>query len=460
MRRIVRLLSIALLLAACDDPAGVRAPRITGLAVDSADHPLVRTAAVVLDAPGQLLLAYAAEGTPTLVLETDSAALEHRVVLPRLRASRDYVLHAEVVGGVERRSAAFSTAALPADVAALRFEETGQATHPVSAVEVVLGAFRGLVLVEDGEVVWYRPTTGSLFGSTRRANGDFVLLDPSLGLIQVALDGRIVHRLPQPDSAPAAPYGRIHHDVTVTPSDRLLFIANETRTLAGVDVVGEALWEWNPEANTVVRRWSAFDHLDWNTVRGSRSSASNWLHGNGVAFGPRGNVLLSLRNANLVASIAPDFSRVEWTLGGAGSTLQLDATERFWGQHYVSEPANGRVLIYDNGFERPEGRYTRVVEYAIDATAGRANPVWEYRHSPDVFAGLVGSARRLDNGHTVILFGMIGGDGDATGPLMAVEVTADGQERWRLTAAAGISRLYRVTPLASVAGEVRRWPED
>jgi hypothetical protein len=363
------------------------------------------------------------------------------------------VLEGSTAGTRDVVTTGFTTGSLPPAVAALGFSAAGSPTHPVSLVEIVGGAFLGLVMVEEGQVVWYFPTTGSLFGSTRRANGDLVLLDPARGLLQVALDGTIVHRLPQPDSSPGAPYGKIHHDVTVTPNDRLLFIANETKTIDGVAVVGEAIWEWDADQNTVVKRWSAFDHLDWKTERGSRSSPSNWLHGNGLAYGPRGNVLLSMRNANLVASIAPDFSRVEWTLGGVNGSLRVDPADRFWGQHYVSEPAPGRVLIYDNGFERPEGTFTRVIEYAIDTANQRATRVWQHRQNPDVFAELVGSARRLANGNTVILFGMIGGAGISTGPLMAVEVDETGAERWRLAAGAGISRLYRVIPVRSVAGE-------
>ena len=93
--------------------------------------------------------------------------------------------------------------------------------------------------------------------------------------------------------APAA-YGTIHHDVVATPSNTLLFIANDSRAVAGEMVVGEALWEWNPEAGSVVKRWSAFDHLDWATERGARTVAGNWLHGNGISFGPRGNARVGI----------------------------------------------------------------------------------------------------------------------------------------------------------------------
>lgn len=447
--------NVVLMLSACSDPAALpRAPEIVEVAVDSSLGPLIRTALVRLDAPGNVVVVWGANGTPVLSLESAEPAVEHRFVLPRLRPLRNYTLEARTVGTAPSpRVVSFGTGPLPPNLAALVFSATGDPTWPVSIVEFVGGGYLGVVFVEDGEIVWYHPTTGSLFGSTRRANADIVLLDPQRGLVSISPDGVQAHRLPQPDSSPGAPYGRIHHDVIATPANTILFIANETRSVRGEMVVGEALWEWTPETGAVQRRWSAFDHLDFAVDRGTRSNAGNWLHGNGLAYGPRGNVLLSMRNADLVASIAPDFSRIEWKLGGQNGTLAVRPEDRFYGQHYVSEPSAGRVLVYDNGFERPGGAYTRVVEYAIDTVQRQAAIVWQYRRTPEVYASLVGSARRLPNGNTVILYGMTPGEADSSGPLMAIEIDPAGRELWRLTPPAQATRLYRVTPVESVLGE-------
>jgi hypothetical protein len=426
------------------------------VSVDSAAGPIARTLTVRLDMPAPIEVTWGAPGTPVLTVAADSFSLEHRIVLPRLRAGRTYEAEASVLNGTTQVvRTTFHTGPLPAEVAGIDLDVTGSPTVPVALVEIAGSTgFTGFLMVEEGEVVGYVPVNGSLFGMTRRADGDLVLLHPAEGLLVHRVDGTVVHRLPQSgDEAPAS-YGTIHHDLTATPANTILFIANETKDVNGETVVGEALWEWDPEAGTVRQRWSAFDHLDWATLRGARTVAGNWLHGNGISYGPRGNVLMSLRNVDQVISIAPDFSRVEWSLGGTNGTLAIADADRFYGQHYVTEPAPGRVLLFDNGYERPTGGlFSRAIEFAIDTRRGTATRVWEYRHSPGIYAALVGSARRLPNGNTTVLFGMLQGHNQSTGPLTAVEVTPDGTVAWRLTVGPLLTRLYRVTPVESLTGE-------
>ena len=449
------LLAAAALLAACSDPAAPVAGAVVSISIDSANGPLSRAVTVTLDQPAPAEVTYGAPGTPVLTLTADSLSAEHRFVLPRLRAEKAYTLKAAVPRGTTPAvTGTFGSGALPPEVAEIELQETGDPSLPVALVEVVGGTrFTGLLMVEDAQIVGYVSMAGSLFGATRRANGDIVLLDGALGLVSRRLDGTIAHRLPQPESAPGAQYGRIHHDAIATPQNTVLLIANETRVVDGTTVVGEALWEWSPEAATVTKRWSAFDHLDWRTERGLRTVPGNWLHGNGLAYGPRGNVLVSLRNVDQVISIAPDFSRVEWKLGGVNGTLAVADADRFFGQHYVSEPSRDRLLVFDNGFERPGGAYSRAIEYAIDAGRGTATRVWQHRHQPEIYAALVGSARRLPNGNTTILFGMRAGESGSTGPVTAVEVTPAGVVRWRLSVGPQLTRLYRVTPVESLMGE-------
>jgi hypothetical protein len=457
-RALLLLAAAASVTAACTEPAPPIPGAVVELTTEATASPLVQAVTVRMDQPAPADVTWGAPGTPVLRLVADSFALEHRFLLPRLRAGREYTVEAAVPRGTsEPRLATFTSGALPADIAEIDISVTGRPTVPVSLIEVA-GAptFQGLLVVEEGMVVGYQRITGALFGSTRRRNGNLVLLENGRGLIEVSHDGRVVHQLPQAGGETAVAYGRIHHDVTATPQNTLLFIANDTRTLDGTTVVGEALWEWNPETGSVLKRWSAFDHLDWNVLKGPRTEPGNWLHGNGISYGQRGNVLMSLRNVDQVISIAPDFSHVEWSLGGTNGTLSVADADRFHGQHYVTESEPDRVLVYDNGFvlgSGPSGLFTRAIEYYIDRDKRRANRVWQYRHSPDIYASLVGSARRLWNGNTTVLFGMLGGQTNSSGPITAVEVTPAGAVEWRLTVGPQLTRLYRLTPVASLLGE-------
>jgi hypothetical protein len=467
------ILGLALAVGSCDDPAAPLPSGVLSVSIDSSAGPIIRVATITLERPAAVDVTYGAPNTPVLRITADSQSAVYRITLPRLRAGSKYKLQVGIPaeGGVHETT--FGTEPLPPELARIGLDTTGQPSLPVALIEIAgapAGEFTGLLIVEQGEIVGYMHVPQALFGMTRRANGEIGLMHPLDGLVVQRLDGTVAHRLPQ--SGPGTAYGRIHHDLAATPSNTILFIANDTATIDGVVVTGEALWEWNPGSGTVVKRWSAFDHLDWRTERGrgsSRSTPGNWLHGNGIQYGPRGNVVMSLRNIHQVISIAPDFKSLEWTLGGQNSTLAVSETDRFYGQHYVSEPQSNRLLVYDNGFERPgctshpdPDCFTRAIEYAINPAARTATKVWEYRHSPDLYAALVGSARRVPNGNTVVLFGM-SVQSESSGPITAVEVNEAGAVQWRLTVEntgtpvtepGPPSRLFRLTPVASLLGEI------
>ncbi len=455
--RAIALSVFAFLSMACEETVAPNAPgEVLTVAIDTTLMPLVRRVTVVMRAAGPATVTWGAEGTPILALTSDSVAFVHQFLVPRLRQARTYVVEASAPGSTRAPvRATFVTDSLPPVLRGIRINESGAPSLPLALIEVV-GAtqFGGLLMIEDGEIAGWLPLVGSLFGATRRANGEITMLDAALGLTSYRLDGTLAHRLPQPTTPAPTIYGRIHHDVVATPQNTLLFIANDTRVLGVETVVGEALWEWTPETGTVQKRWSAFDFLDWNVLRGSRSVPGNWLHGNGLSYGPRGNVLMSLRNADQVISIAPDFSAIEWSLGGTNGTIAVADSNRFWGQHYVSEPAAGRVLVFDNGFDRPGAAFSRAIEYQVNTTSNTAVKVWEYRGAPDIYASLVGSARRMPNGNTAIMFGMLAGQNSSTGPITAVEANTAGAPVWRLTFGPELTRLYRITPVASLIGEV------
>lgn len=478
--KLCALLALSILLSSCDDPADPLPSGVLVVSIDSSAGPITRFATITLERAAPVRVTYGAPDVPdapALTITADSNAVVHRIWLPRLRAGIEYTIEAGIPADGGVHVGQFGTGALPADLAEITLEEIGTPTAPVALVEIAAAGgnapppgFTGLLMVERGEIVGYIRVPGALFGATRRANGEIVVVHPTLGLVRHRPDGSVIDQLSQPPLG--VTYRRIHHDVTATPSNTLLFIANDTLTIDGTHVIGESLWEWTPETGAIVKRWSSFTHLDWRTERGppgSRSVPGNWLHGNGIKYGPRGNIVMSLRNISQVISISPDFSSVEWKLGGANPTLALADADRFFGQHYVSEPTPNRILVYDNGFARPgcatytdAACYTRAVEYEINTVARTATQRWEYRHSPNkIYADLVGSAVRLSNGNTVVLFGMRGEDAPASGPRTAVEVNEAGVVRWRLDFLSdNPTRIYRVTPAASLVGEQIRFPND
>jgi hypothetical protein len=300
--------------------------------------------------------------------------------------------------------------------------------------------FRGYVIVNRaGEPVWFFRTAGGPGGATRRQNGNFVVIDTERGLVEVNEQADIVRMLAQE----GRPGRFIHHDVVATPWNTLLFIAEDVQTRQGVPITGEAIWEWDIGTNQTSKRWSTFDHLDPVLDWSERSRATDWVHANSLAIGPRGNVLMSMHFLDQVISLAPDYGSVEWRLGGIRATITVD--DPFSGQHTAAEIAQGRVLLFDNGFTRAE-RYSRAAEYELGTNSARK--VWEWRPARDNWARVISSARRLPNGNTLIGFGtQQDANLGATGPIEIFEVNPAGAVVWYLTLGGKVSSNYRATPL-------------
>jgi hypothetical protein len=194
----------------------------------------------------------------------------------------------------------------------------------------------------------------------------------------------------------------------------------------------------------VDRRWSTFDQLDPAVDWGARSLDNDWVHANAIYASPRGSVLLSMHFLNQIASISADFSHIEWRLGGVRATVTVD--DPFSGQHTVAELEPGRVLLFDNGFERQAEKYSRAAEYMLGTTT--AQKVWQWRPERDNWARVISSARRLANGNTVVGFGTQNDPGlGSTGPIEVYEVTREGGVVWHLTLGGTVSSMYRATPL-------------
>lgn len=349
-----------------------------------------------------------------------------------------------VVAAACERSPSAPAIEVPADLAAVDFTAEGTATAPYTMLEISHpDGFSGFVLVNGAGVpVWYFRTEGGPFSFTRRDNGNFVLLDSERGLVEVTTAGRVVRDLPQEER----PGRRMHHDVTATPWGTILFLAEEHRPVGDEAVTGEAVWEWAPETGVVQKRWSAFDHLDWDRDRGSRSHPADWLHANSIALGGTGNLLMSLHFLNQVISIGAGFGGIEWRLGGIGATIPVE--DPFSGQHTAREVGPGRLLLFDNGYEREEERYSRAVEYRIDDNG--AEVVWEWRPERDNWARVISGAHRLSNGNTVVGFGLPADTARGwTGPIEVYEVTPDGQPVWHLLVSGDVGYMYRATPVLS-----------
>lgn len=447
--------------AACESPVTPHSlPAVAIAALESVPAPLVRVLDVRLQHSYGARVDYWSVGGPRLRVTSSSADVRHELVLSRLRPGTTYEYEVRSTGSIGEGlpvHGSFTTAPLPEGIAVLEFATEGTPTEPLTLLEATAhgGGYRGVVVVDaEGEVVWYWDS-GPVAGTGRRENGNFIFHYGARGVLEVTPTGHVVGSVAQQP----LPQRRTHHDAITTPRNTVLFLAYDTRDFEGRAVSGEAIWEWTPETDELERRWSSWDQMSPATDWGPHSKDEDWLHANSISLGPDRNILVSFRFTDQVISITPDFSGIEWRLGGINADVVVSGDDVFVGQHTAAElPAvNGRrrVLLFDNG---PPGRgFSRAQELELDLEAGTATTVWEFRPTPDNFSFITSLARRLPNGNTFVAFGAGPGVLTSFGPVEAFEVNPAGEVQFHLEIGGPTVDdafvLYRATPISSIAGE-------
>jgi hypothetical protein len=206
---------------------------------------------------------------------------------------------------------------------------------------------------------------------------------------------------------------------------------------------------------------------------GKSLTAEEWMHSNSLQVSPTGALLMSVRMLDTVIAISPQFDRIVWRIGRFGSDFTFpDPSDRFYHEHYVRMLDNGNLLLFDNGNGRPVaegGLYSRALELALDWETMTATKVWEYRHQVGTSGGrpvykyvdAVGTAQRLENGNTIVLFGT---DVDPAtlqlkNPRTLTLVEADASPEAAAVAVLdfqmpGGAPVYRALPVKTLFGEV------
>jgi hypothetical protein len=458
-------IAAAVAMAACgDSPTNPgAAPAVLTTRVDDAGA-IARAVFVELDGPGAVRVQYWSDDGPRLEVTESGISPTHVVELFRLRSASTYQYEVTPVGsdGVPGTlvGGEFETDTLPARISRITPNISGEPSFPLLMLEAFnrVGTLDMPVIIDSqGEVVWYRQgSQAAALGFDILEDGNFVF-QASPNVEVVTPFNQVVATLSEEDAATRTGLGSfdIHHDIVVTPDNTILLLVQDTGTVNDTVWAGEAVWEWNYRTDVLEKRWSTFDVLSPSSHRGPRSVPNDWLHANSLSMGPRGNLLMSLFFTHEVISIAPDFQSLEWRLGGPDSSFDVLDGGMDAGQHTAREVGTDRILLFDNGRDRPGGElYSRALELEIDRLSNTAGIVWEFRPSPDIYAPIVGSTYRLSDGNTVSAFGVSPGFAGmpATGPVAVYETSAQG-----IVAAIefdGIEVLYRATPMFTIGGEV------
>ncbi|HLP18492.1 MAG TPA: aryl-sulfate sulfotransferase [Bacteroidota bacterium] len=235
-----------------------------------------------------------------------------------------------------------------------------------------------------------------------------------------------------------------HADFHLLPNGHALALYFDKRTIdmsrivrgghPAASVQGTLIREYDL-AKHIVFEWSSFDHQAiTDTYEDTLAAAIDYSHANNITQDTDGNILISSRHISEITKIDRNTGEIIWRLGGKHNefTFINEHEENrplyFSYQHHIQRLPNGNITFFDNGNQRSP-QYSRAVEYKLDEVNKTATLVWEYRHTPDIFASAQGSVQRLPNGNTLIGWG----DASVAGGPSLTEIHPDKSIAFELT---------------------------
>ena len=225
------------------------------------------------------------------------------------------------------------------------------------------------------------------------------------------------------------------HDFKLLPNGHALLISTDPEPMDmssyGGDpnamVLGCIVQELDASKN-VIFQWRSWDYIPLtDSYYDLTTSTVDYFHQNAVDIDHDGNFLLSSRNLSQIIKIDRNTGNIIWKLGGKDNDFTFineheeNSPTYFSYQHDIAVLPDGDITLFDNGNQHPVP-HSRAVEYKLDQVNKTAELVWDYRHSPDIFAQAMGSVQRLPDGNTLVGWG---GAGSAAGNPILTEVHPD-----------------------------------
>jgi len=332
------------------------------------------------------------------------------------------------LGGAPRVSqeVSFSTGSLPEGIPELDLITRQENAHSGLVIFPTLALYRLIYLGvnPEGVIVWYYLTGDK----GMRLSGDLKLMPD--GRLFLCLPDHV--RIIEPDGRRVAqlaiPY---HHDVMPMPNGDMIALVSRLETLnvaqlgGPVEVWADGIVQYSDQGELLTQWWVS-DHLDHQSFPSKYSTYEepyDWTHANALVYdAERDRVLLSLRNQHAILAIDWQSGDVRWQLGPGGDfDLTGPPEDFFYNQHSPELQADGTLLVYDNGNERPgDDLYSRAALFHLDEEAMSANLLWDHEVRP--YTRVQGDADRLPNGNVLINAGGVLTSGE---PVRILEVSAD-----------------------------------
>ena len=295
------------------------------------------------------------------------------------------------------------------------------------------------LLDRQGRPVWWvKSKPGMLAAAATPSRDGKSVLYAEWDVQQVQDLGQIV-RQPLDGSEPTVTRAmNLHHDFVELPDGQFGWIGmafedfevDGVMTHVVVDTIVEA-----PEASaleTPDEVWRYSDHQTpyetcshfWDYAYGTLGR--DWTHANSLTFDEaQGRYFVMSRHLDALHAVDRASGQAVWQLGGVHGEFDLHP-EDAWSHGHYSDIWEDGLLVFDNcGHDAAaEGAPcpSRLVEYALDESAGTVDVAWTYEEPNSVHVPAWGDARKLDNGNVLSSWTTMG---------LMVELTPDGRTVWR-----------------------------
>ncbi len=323
----------------------------------------------------------------------------------------------------------FSTDSLPTDIPKIVIDTSDNPAPGKYFIANQTGISDGsignylLIINNDGSVAKYKnlPKPANLFkmepngdlSYNLKGSGDRVITDTAFNPVDTLFCGN--------------GYRANGHDCLLLPNGHGVLFANDPEPVDMSTVVpggnpdaivtGVVIQEIDAQKN-VVFQWRSWDYLPITDSYFDLTAQNvDLIHANALAVDEDGNILISMRHFSSIVKIDRETGNIIWILGGKENQFtfinehESNSPTYFSYQHDISVLPNGNITLFDNGNQHSP-QYSRGVEYKLDEKNMTATLVWEYRHSPDIYANAMGSTQRLPNGNTIIGWGAAGRNGN------------------------------------------------
>ena len=310
-----------------------------------------------------------------------------------------------------------------------------------------------LIIRPNGEPVYYRRLNASAVDFKVQPNGNLTWFDnhPSSNqYVEYDSTYTLVDRWTMGNG-----YGTDLHELVLLEEGGALMMSYDLQTVdmseivdggnPAAQVVGLIIQEQDADHN-VVFEWRSWDHFEITDAEGLVDLTRDYIdyaHGNSIEPDVDGNLMVSSRHLDEITKINRQTGEVIWRWGGNRNEFEyLGDYEPFSHQHDLRRLPNGNVLMFDNG-NGHQPPYSRAVEYRIDEVAMTAEQVWEWKGDPTRFSVAMGSARRHDDGSTLIGWGLP----TEQGPRRIATLIVEDTTAWELTMGPGTAnyRAFRGT---------------